>query len=81
MKSRLMAALVTLVLGAGLIVGITAYVSSSWDDKGATRSPNVTADTEIGGVDEVTLNGGFSNSGAGRGSDCWDYRLCFKCLE
>lgn len=38
MKSRFMAAFVTLVLGAGLIAGITAYVTNAKNDSGETMA-------------------------------------------
>ena len=38
MKSRLLATLATLVLGAGVIAGITAYVANAKNDGGVTMA-------------------------------------------
>ena len=86
MKSRLLTALVVLGLGAGLIVGITAYVSTSWNDKGvtaATPAGNYTApDGKVYPHYTLNLNtypnslfGGHHGAGGGAHPDWVSYGL------
>ena len=86
MKSRLMAALVTLVLGAGVIVGITAYVSNSWNDSGVTAATPAGEYTAPDGkkYPHYTLNlntypnslfGGHHGAGGGAHPDWVSYGL------
>ena len=86
MKSRLLATLATLVLGAGVIAGIIAYVANAKNDSGATMATPAGQYTAPDGktYPHYTLNlntypnslfGGHHGAGGGAHPDWVSYGL------